>query len=390
MILSSRQYYAAYHAARPKILHSVFNTQHGGLIDIADALTAVRSKGLWFKFHREEAISVLDTWRRRRAEKIRELRKPTIISPEETIKLFHLYRVWHFFLEDYGKNNTIPRPGWVQATRWNLPLLDLSDTEKRRILRGLCRLHIYCNIFGRIERKIRCLGDAADKDTYNDWDDDFEREDLGLFWDTMAPWECEELACVWSYLVAKYAVVSAKICTDLRNLAFLSECLFLRDVTPVEERPASYLILDVYDLDKLDRCPEGLTLIGPELLYRVLNAEDYLLQRNLVMANADPIYLWSSILYSASDWNGLYRDEPEDQYNVPDFERVWSTLPSFEQPNIGWKMACLVPHTPEQTLWDSFNRGRKRDQGWGWGYAIWDEKRLEGWRDDWAAFIDRE
>jgi hypothetical protein len=46
-------------------------------------------------------------------------------------------------------------------------------------------------------------------------------DDYDLFYDTMPPWECEELGCVWSYLMAKYKVLWTKISTEFRNLASL-------------------------------------------------------------------------------------------------------------------------------------------------------------------------
>lgn len=362
---------------------------------MADALTVVRSKGLWWRFHQEEAVSVLDAWRRR--AEIRKLNLTPSIQldgpsgPEQITKIFYLYRVLHFFLEDYAK--TVPRPEWIQATQWNLPL-QLSDTEKRRFLRGLCRLYIYCNIFGTVEKNV---GYDLEEEEKNEWfvdliDNDELPDDYDLFYDTMHPWECEELGCVWSYLMAKYKFLSTKICTDLRNLASACGCDWLCEITPEEERPPAGVadVEDLWDLGVFDRELESFILLGPEFLYRVLNNTDYLLQRNLVLINKPPYYpdLGRFIPYDAGFWNSvLYTRKSENQFNIPDFEQHWSMLPPFEQPNIGWKMACLVPHTPQQRLWDSFNRARKVGQGWEWGYAIWDEERLEGWRGDWVNFL---
>jgi hypothetical protein len=123
--------------------------------------------------------------------------------------------------------------------------------------------------------------------------------------------------------------------------------------------------VDVIDLDIFGTKLEEFILVGPEFLYRVLNV-DYLLWRSLILSNRSFYDQGAFIPYDADFWNSVhYIRKPENQYNIPGFEQHWSTLPPFEQPNIGWKMACLVPHTP-QRLWDSFNRARKVGQGCEW------------------------
>lgn len=371
---------------RQRVLCSVLKTQYGDIIDLADAITAVRSKGLWLKHHQEEAIFVLDAWRRK--AEIRELgltpslRLDEPSSPEETIKIFHLYRVLHFFLEDYAKN--VPRPEWIQHTQWRLKVLplDLSDTEKCRFMRGLCRLHIFFNIFGSPEKSV----DGTDLTEDNNWFHDTDQKNNYLFWDEMLPWECEELGCVWSYLLAKYKAISIEISTALRNLASTTPCFSFSDITPVEERPPSksYNIEIVQNLEHFDQYFDILISLGPEFLYRALNA-DYLLRRNMILVNTVYGYMETDISLDANFWSKRRMSYSQNQHDILDFEQLWSTLPPHEQPNIGWKVAWLVSHTPRRRLHWSFNRNRKLCKDWEWGYAIWDKERLEGWREHWKA-----
>lgn len=179
------------------------------MVDPVDALAVVRSKGLWFKFHKEEARSLLDTWGRRETPSF-QLDEPTI---EEQAKISQLYCRLEFFLKDYAK--VVPRHEWADSTKQHRkPLhLCLSKTEKRRFLMGLCWLLIFCNIFGAIEETID--GPELNSAEENSWfyDENFDPLEYGidpefgfrehlpsyLFWNLIAPWECEEIGCVLEY-----------------------------------------------------------------------------------------------------------------------------------------------------------------------------------------------
>jgi hypothetical protein len=376
---------------RQEILSSLLKRQYGDLLDIADGITAVRSKGLWLNFHEEEAIALLDAWRRK--VEIRKLGLTPSIqldeprSLEEIIQIFHLYRMLDFFLEDYAKS--APRPGWIQLepTQWHQKILplDLSDTEKRRFIRGLCRLQIFFNIFGLREQ---CWFDESPAlEEENDWHLHTDYENNTLFWDIMLPWECEELGCVWSYLKDKYKPISKEIATDLRNLVHNIECHLHWSSMSEEERPKRNHFIDVESYEtQYDRYFEILMSVGLGFLYRVLNA-DRLLRRNLVIANSAHYAEDIGIPRCCSNWIMERPRIPLNQHDIPEFEQLWSTLPSHEQPNIGWKVAWLVPHTPRRRFYWSFNEGRERCKDWEWGYALWDEERLERWGEAWKAAL---
>ncbi|QKX53010.1 uncharacterized protein TRUGW13939_00081 [Talaromyces rugulosus] len=357
LVFSSPKFYYVYCRVRQEVLSSLLKRQYGDLLDIADGITAVRSKGLWLNFHEEEAIALLDAWRRK----------------EE--------------IQDYAKN--APRPRWIQLepTQWHQKILplDLSDTEKPRFMRGLCRLQIFFNIFGIREQ---CWFDKSPAlEEENDWHLHTDYENHTLFWDIMFPWECEELGCVWSYLTDKYKPISKEIATDLRNLVPNIECHLHWQSMSEEERPKRNTFVDVecYEAE-YDGYFEILMSVGLGFLYRVLNA-DRLLRRNLVIANSAFYSEDIAIPQWCSCWVNKRPRIPLNQHDILEFEQLWSTLPSHEQPNIGWKVSWLVSHTPRRRLYWSFKENRERCKDWDWGYALWDEERLEGWGEDWKATL---
>lgn len=177
ILQSCKKCYAVYLNSPRRISRAVRDNQWPGhLINPADVLTAVRSKGLCFKFHKEEAMSLLDTWGRREEPSF-QLDEPTI---EEQAKISQLYCQLDFFLRDYAK--VVPRPEWADSTEQHRkPLhLCLSNTEKRRFLKGLCRLITFCNIFGSIEETID--GPELNANEENSWfnDEDFDPLECGI------------------------------------------------------------------------------------------------------------------------------------------------------------------------------------------------------------------
>ncbi|OQD77509.1 hypothetical protein PENDEC_c002G05185 [Penicillium decumbens] len=188
LVLASPGYYQAYLAVRQELLEYLVKQQYSGFLDLAEALTAIRSKGVNFTFQRENAIALLDSWRRR--DEIREQKNQTSSnrlhepsSLEELIKLFRLHKMLRFFLEDYSIN--APRPPWIQPVQWenNILPLHLSFSEKRRFLRAMYRLQTLKNIFGD---PVQCSMEQAYK----------------LFYGTMPLWEHEEMGSVLGYLLA--------------------------------------------------------------------------------------------------------------------------------------------------------------------------------------------
>lgn len=394
----------------------------------------MRSKGVHFAYQREDAITLLDKWRRR--NEIRELSQSSLNqyssnsldepeSLEEIVKLLHFHKVLCFFLEDYSIH--APRPPWIQHDQWEkdcLPL-HLSVSEKHRFLRAMCRLQIMKNIFGDTVwcfGPIRCdfCRDDLRCDTCRAIPNDLpptewrnvpccdlcpqmkawqleefdEMADGGqyvniehmayrLFCGTMPPWEYEEMGGILYYLDAKIKAISKEMKNDLRELIKSTPCEFFWDITPEEQRPPGGGVEIENDLVTFDENHSiGLAGLGPEFIHGVLHL-DRLSRRNVLCNNARACYSYSfaSGLDMGMSWDKRFPFiDPADQFETQDFEQFWTTLSPLEQPTVGWKKAWILPHSKEDILENALNYDRLAEQDWEWGYACWDERRLQEWK----------
>ncbi|KAJ5086602.1 hypothetical protein NUU61_007909 [Penicillium alfredii] len=273
LVLASPGYHSSYLAARQGVLGCLVKRQYNGFLDIAEALTAIRSEGLHFTLQRENAISLLDQWRRR--DELRELnqsssnRLPEPAGLEEIIKLLHFHKILRFFLEDHSIN--APRPPWIQPVQWEAQLpLCLSQSEKCRFLRALCRLQALTNIFG---------------------DSDGEPDGRFIIWQLPNTYESEDprnytMTCIFErrhigYLISKAAVIAQEISDDLGQLSKSTSCEFFWDILPRDQRPPPCEIESEWDLVRFQQHFAGLAELGPEFLYGVLHM-DRLSRRNTI------------------------------------------------------------------------------------------------------------
>lgn len=208
-ISASSEYYRLYIGSRRTVDTALVQRQFTH-VDIAEGLIAIRSEGLHAeaKGNRDAILSILD--QRRRPQEIRKIHGDEhpfkLAGHDECVKLVHLGAKFNALIEDFSR--TAPSVPWMDGDVWRaeeLPL-KLSDTEKARFLRALYRIQTYCNIFGVREIPLSASGfrenltPASYRSSF-----DFETEEIwGLFLGTMAPWEVEEITCVWTYMRNKY------------------------------------------------------------------------------------------------------------------------------------------------------------------------------------------
>ncbi|KAJ5936753.1 hypothetical protein N7466_003203 [Penicillium verhagenii] len=169
LVRSSCGYYEAYHMDKPEILKRLVKQQYTGFVDLAEALTAIRSKNLHFTVDRSNAIALLDRWRRRKEIRERKGYKITWLdepdSAEESIALLRFRNVLSFFVHEFtkieqGSEVEIPdQPKLILPLRMVILPLRLAPSESDRFVKGLCRLQTMHHIFGD---RIRCL-------KYMDW-----------------------------------------------------------------------------------------------------------------------------------------------------------------------------------------------------------------------------
>ena len=402
IVHASPGYHQAYLVVRHELLESLVKHQYSGFLDLAEALTAVRSKGVHFSDKMGNVISLLDNWRRR--DEIRELSQSSLHridqsnGLEETIKLFHFHKMLCFFLEDYSVN--APRPPWIQPIQWEkecLPLLHLSHSEKCRFLRAMCRLQIMKNVFGdsvyclkrgscpscrRGRKQIWQLAETDElKDVEGGYGGSVENIAYKLFYGTIPPWEYEEMGGVFRYLVSKVEAVAQEIIDDLRQLSKNTPCERFWDILPAEQRPPPASEMDCeQDLVNFHLQYAGFAGLGPEFLHRILHM-DRLSRRNNLCINKRAF--WPGPFIGTS--TGLSWDErfpfidPADRHQALNFEQFWATLPPLEQPTEGWKKAWLLPHEEGDTIEDCLDYNRRTETDWEWNYALWDERRLRVW-----------
>lgn len=163
VVLASPVCHKAYLMVRPDLLYCILKKQYDEQL-LPEAIAAIRSKGLDMENNAEKAIALLDI--RRRAQEIGG-RASEPASLDEIIELLHFHQEIHFFLEDYSQN--APRPAWIDPAQWPTFLpLNLSNSEKRRFLRALCRLQTHAYIFGTRENREDSI-DGCSQTSYNRW-----------------------------------------------------------------------------------------------------------------------------------------------------------------------------------------------------------------------------
>ncbi|KGO74996.1 hypothetical protein PITC_032340 [Penicillium italicum] len=387
IVLSSPIFHQAYLTVRQKALYRIVKN-HWGLL-LGDAMAATRSRGLQFAHHKQEAIAMLDTWRRK--EEISDLALSSSIpidepsNLEETFNLIHLHKVFHFFLKQY--ETKVPRPPWISNDQWENSILPikLSHTEKHRFLRALCRLQIYANIFGEYEHT------TVEKVKYNGWKNSpksglaFDEEAYRLFFGTVPPWEFQEVGCLWAFLTTLFDDIYKEISTGLYEL--VEKHATREDWTrelfeelPEDVQPPWWKGVDkLGNVEKIWGFSNSLASMGPEFVFRILHGMP-LIQRDMVMLNGDDELLSSFPNMNLTEDNMVPLIYPADRHAVHNYEQLWSTLPYIEQPNLGWKQLHVLPDTPGQSFEEAIDVQCARKSVWLWGYAIFDDERLTAWK----------
>ncbi|PGH27979.1 hypothetical protein AJ80_00233 [Polytolypa hystricis UAMH7299] len=372
IVRASPACHQAYVVARQEILHNLVSQSFGD-VDIGEAVCAVRSEGLFAseKTNRERIIALLDV--RRRPQEIRKIAgKRSRADPDgvdEYIKILHLDRKLNFILQDYSLN--APCPAWMDTDKWKLPL-DLSRAEKARIIRAFYRMQTYSNIFGDRER----TPPMSRSEGSRRWaGKSLKLEEVWmLFFATMPPWEVEEFGCVWAYVRSRYATFFLEIAPYVDELKRQHPqpphpCLIVEEpgMRPFETYHSNYL--------------RAMISLGPSVFNKILRQQSNEKRRDLIF------YLLLLCINFDWDWSdqiyvGTYQlVSPADRLERGDFIDWLLSLPALEQPNEGW-FWFWPPGTLESALNEDMFLEFGNFKGRAWGYALWDEDRLEEWGAD--------
>ena len=373
IVLASPAYRQAYRPVRGELLRDILYKAYNGLVDVPDAITAVRSKGLhaYLPSNKERIISLLDD--RRRSDEVPD----TPVSIDETIQLLDLHRIAIFLLNDHC--TFAPCPGWMDQTRWKkteiLPLR-LSRTEKVRWLRGFYRLQIFANIFGPIELPVHECN-AGKRDDWNGKAFTME-EAWRVFYGTMAPWEVTELGCVSQYIQERYTEPYNEIAEHLSQYGRVTMSSLPEDV----QVPIGCRQWDATDLAfRANEILPALASMGPEFFYKFITLETSLDRRNLILANGRN-FLWVLPDICPSPEDGLPLLYPADRFNFgEDFDglkRLLATLPQSERPNLLCDRYLLCFSDMSDAFEEMFDV-RLGNTLWRWGFALWGDERILKW-----------
>ncbi|GFG14448.1 hypothetical protein IFM61392_08460 [Aspergillus lentulus] len=395
LVFASPTYHRAYQLVRQELLYVLLQSSYDGLVDIADALAAVRSRGLYAvkPSNRAKIIALLDS--RRRSEEIRRLGLSSWPFPdepadiEETIQLLHLHRLSAFLLDDYTRTAT--RPEWMDLEKWKdeiLPLT-LSRTEQTRFLRAFYRMQIYGNIFGPIELP---LG-ADDVEEENEWFDTsggrtptFTDEEVWrLFFGPMAPWEVEEFSCFWRHCYHRWEEPYLEISKVLAAYA-APGVIWFSDLPPEERPPLNRLRLDVDHLHTFQADQRETLAYMVPLLVRMLREPDFRTRRDLLLANTVVLHHEFAEYWPKPSWEevgALPLLYPADRFDfgtdVSGLKVYLETLAPHERPNVAWTQRWLDAELESPQVFEDMYSYAPYSGCWDWGYAIWDDERLIEW-----------
>lgn len=392
LLHASPVYRRTYLRSRKTVLHQLVSKAYGP-VDLADPLAAVESDGLHAEVeaNKPDIIAVLD--RRRRYA-----RRDRLLPESQSIPLLQLYdRLTPVLRACCARApNALDVPGSSER---------LSAVEKARILRALCRLQTYCNIFGVREWVDPMLAGDLLQGSSTTWHRHFTIDEMwSLFFRTMPPWEIEEFGSVWTFVRQMFQDLFAGIGRE-----FPRNSPQWRDLRPASmpmdpgelygsDDPGVYPVLYcLFGQDKLTNSPDDeydddesyddycnhLVALGPCFLSKVLSQPSESNRRRLLASNS--VTAKSSFMDLVSVVSShqplIY---PADKYEAPNVASTLSTLPVMEQPTTAWKRhwfgdgpvhQVMRATRPGFSVYPQHSDDTLRPlgffPGWTWGYVFW-------------------
>ncbi|KAJ5436913.1 hypothetical protein N7445_007798 [Penicillium cf. griseofulvum] len=378
LVLSSHACYRVYCTYRDKLLCSFAANLWGDVLaeavyvceseKLLEYRTATQQKAIVTN----EVVELLDRWRYyRETAKPAEQDAPTKAS--DALRLLDLHKEMTYFVQGFSKHNK--RPRYVNPHQWQkvqFPVV-LSSTEEHRLLRALCRLQLHSNVFAKAPSRSERPFDRYALCSQEVW---------RLFFATMPPWEYEEMGSVWAYLQTEFDPVLYKIRHEFREHG---DELF-KDL-PEGRRallgPVYSQGLKLYksDIDRLT-----FLSLGPTFLHLAFHARLNIRCSMLLVNSRYEHESWIGHNLNISWEEQVPLKYPADQYNaIENFEQLLtltSSNSSTRKPNAAWTGRAMGRLKRTQNFKKAFVTTQSRPQpgDWDWGYAIWDDERLEEWR----------
>ncbi|KAF7139778.1 hypothetical protein CNMCM5793_008391 [Aspergillus hiratsukae] len=336
---------------------------------------AVQSAGLRAEesANKRRIVEVLD---RQRNGSIRSK-----LDPSDSIDLLHLHQTFQTLLDTFcshARRSSQTEPLGRQHTA----PLRLSPTEKGRILRALCRLQTYCNVFGArewTEPADDLSVPSRSKRTSSTWYKNFTISEMWrLCFSSMAPWEVEEFGSVWVLMRNEYKRMFDEIKqefprTDSRWRALRPASL---PADPWELYPSSSDDVNDYSIYF-----NHLVLLGPTFLHKVLSQKSREDRWRLLACNAisSKSSFMDTVQVVRSPSPQLWSAEKCMDDDTPEGLR---TMPDIDQPNPGWKRHWYSQDVTGCEIFTLRSAAGESEAaqlrtfghcaGWEFGYALWD------------------
>jgi hypothetical protein len=415
LISASPSYHATYAAgARQRILNHLVIQQLDHRLYV-DAVSAVRSKDFYLHGKRDpsEVVAFLDEYSRAR----KSPHSSSIIADwllenekcrnfEEVIALCLLHTKVSRIIDDYI----------YSTSPWQKNSAPLSELERIRLYRAICRYQIYCNLFGT-GQKMNETPPPVD-----DWG--FDTSACERFLPSFLPWEVQEIACICEYLSTRWASLLREssiivpeepkrvedvpidngwdgIFAHIRSLPlsckgivliaheiFLYICLSEDVGLPIAE----------HDDWIYARCHYYLTHLGPDFLAETLPKGIFSRRLSIMKLSCNT--------FSACRFTAMHRCfcrprlptvmvGPANPSQKEGIYAEWSRIPADEQPSAGWMWFSHkynIPSGgigPEEWFADESNMhaiGAENELSW--GYPFWDIERLSEWGVNMSWFAE--
>ncbi|EAL87119.1 hypothetical protein KXW98_008972 [Aspergillus fumigatus] len=377
LIRVSAAYRSTYRLSQRSILDRLVR-EHYGAVGLEEPIMAIRSAGLHAEdsANKQRILEVLD--RQRVSDSV-----PSKLNPSDSIDLLHLHQKFQTILNSLCSHARRPSQAEPLPQQQNAPL-QLSSTEKARILRALCRLQTYCNVFGAREwiepaDDICRSSTSPCKRTSSTWYKNFTIHEMWrLCFGSLAPWEVEEFGSVWVLVRNEYKRMFDEIRqefprTDSRWRSLRPASL---PADPWELYPSSSDDANDYDIYL-----NHLVLLGPTFLHKVLSQNSREDRWRLLACNA------ISSKSSFMDTVRVVRDPSPRLWSVERFTsddtlQGLRAMPAIDQPNLGWKQHWHGRDVTGSEIFafrsavgesgDAQVRNFGHCAGWEWGYALWD------------------
>ncbi|KAF4443140.1 hypothetical protein F53441_11539 [Fusarium austroafricanum] len=244
---------------------------------------------------------------------------------------------------------------YIAWTRTNLEGLSVPDQtsriEQKRIIRGMYRFQIFCNLFGAVrDAKYERRAETLEL-----------QERLELFLSEYEPWEIEEILCINAFSEAQYDKVFEEVQWDLHpnNPAWYAERT--DPFTP----PNAYCLLD----DNSYR--DGMVSLGLPVLSATFKTQDH--SKLVKLISSEVVSLWDGWLLETTEQyhqerrrDNLYSDRDKAQDSR---EKMGFNGDKDDSPSLTW--VTMWKETYSNLYGDMIPAPLRK-----WGYIMWDRNRV--------------